>query len=434
MKALLLNPKAQYVLSRFAQAGSRAGVDLTVMLSRKPPDKHYLFSFENDVLEAVAELPAEADDAEAMAPQLGGFDAVVAGGEYSVIFGERLAARLGVFHNPLEPVDAYRDKHQMRRRFAEAGVRQPRLLARFASMDEVEAFDWASVQFPVIVKPLDLSSSFYVRRCEDAQGAKKVYRRIFKHSQSFAGVRFTAHGLLEELVLGPEYSAECVIERGRLRALFLTTKFLSAYPTCDEVGHLSGESFAGTPMEADVRRAVEGIVQAWQVESGVMHVEFKLSDGLVKVIEAACRIGGDMISTITDLQHGVSLEECLVRLRCRGDVDAALQRQRHEPDGWYHGIKYLFSENQALPLPADVEVLEHVRHGKEDGGHCGFVGLPDKSGDEYWAEANAVKFLAAAFYRTAEFHGTYQTFILESHFSSMIAQCHRCISYFTDKT
>jgi len=40
MKALLLNPKAQYVLSRFAQAGSRAGVDLTVMLSRKPPDKH----------------------------------------------------------------------------------------------------------------------------------------------------------------------------------------------------------------------------------------------------------------------------------------------------------------------------------------------------------------------------------------------------------
>src|SRR5205085_10318919 len=115
------------------------------------------------------------------------------------------------------------------------------------------------------------------------------------------------------------------------RALFLTSKFLSGYPTCDEVGHRSGEDCTDARMEAEVRRAVEGIVQAWQVTSGVLHGEFKVSDGVVKVIEAACRIGGDMISTITEMQHGVSLEECLVRLRCRGDVGEALRRQRPDP-------------------------------------------------------------------------------------------------------
>lgn len=371
MKLLLLKPKAGYVLSRFAEACSRAGVDMTVMMAPKPPTRHYLVSFTNDSLETIDELPVGADDADAMAPLLGRYDAVVPAGEYSVIFGERLAARLGVFHNPLATVESWRDKYLMRQRFADAGVPQPRLLARFASMEEVEAFDWASVKFPVIVKPIDLSSSFYVRLCDDADSAKKVYRRIFKHSQSFSGVAFSAQGLLEEVARGPEYSVECVIENRRIVATFLTTKFLSDYPSCDEVGHLSGETFADEAMATRVHAAVEGIVRAWQLTSAVMHVEFKWCDGEVKVIEAACRIGGDMISTITEMRHGVSLEECLVLLRCRGDVRAAFAR-RTQGDGHHYGIKYLFSDNIATPVDPAIEVLQTVRHAKEDTGPGGY--------------------------------------------------------------
>jgi biotin carboxylase len=259
-------------------------------------------------------------------------------------------------------------------------VPQPRLLARFASMDEVDAFDWSSVRFPVIVKPIDLSSSFYVRLCEDADAARKVYRRIFMHSQSFAGVAFSAQGLLEEVAYGPEYSVECVVQDGRVAALFLTTKFLSAYPSCDEVGHLTGETFADEHVEAEVRRAVEGIVRAWQVTAAVMHVEFKLCDGAVKVIEGACRIGGDMISTITEMKHGVSLEECLVLLRCGASAAPALARRHAVDDGWYYGIKYLFSETLSTPVGADIEVLESVRHAKEDSGPGGGFGVESRLG------------------------------------------------------
>lgn len=383
MNVLLLKPKALYVLTRFADACTRIGANLTIMMAPKPPLKHYLVSFRNDSLETIDELPVGADDPEAMAPlltALGRYDAVVPAGEYSVIFGERLSAKLGLFHNPLAQVESYRDKYLMRQRFAEAGVSQPRLLARFASMAEVEAFNWASVRFPVIVKPIDLSSSFYVRLCHDADSAKQVYRRIFLHSQSFAGVAFSAQGLMEEVAFGPEYSVECVVQERCIAAMFLTRKFLSAYPACDEVGHLSGEDYANDRMESDVRRAVEGIVRAWQLTSAVLHVEFKLCDGEVKVIEAACRIGGDMISTLTEMRHGVSLEECLVLLRCRADARPALQRQSTAGDGHYYGIKYLFSENLATPVGAGIEVLQKVRHAKEDGGPGGGFGVEQRLG------------------------------------------------------
>ncbi|WP_374562564.1 acetyl-CoA carboxylase biotin carboxylase subunit family protein [Ideonella sp.] len=372
MNILLLKPKALFVLTRFADACSRAGVDMTIMMAPRPPTKHYLVSFANDSLETIDELAVAGDDDEAMAPLLGRYDAVVAAGEYSVLLGERLSARLGLFHNPLGPIESYRDKYQMRQRFADAGVNQPKLLAKFSSMEEVEAFDWSSVRFPVIVKPIDLSSSFYVRLCDDADSAKKIYRRIFKHSQSFSGVAFSAQGLLEEVAMGPEYSIECVVDKRKLVAAFLTSKLLSAYPTCDEVGHISGEPWLSESMQAQAERAVEGIIRAWQLESAVLHVEFKWCDGEVKVIEAACRIGGDLISTITEKRHGVSLEECLVLLRCRGDVRSALARHTPEGDGYCYGVKFLFHENQATPLDPSIEVLERVRHAKEDTGAGGF--------------------------------------------------------------
>lgn len=380
MRVLLLNPKAAYVLSRFMAACSHAGVDLSVLMPAQPPLTYTLMSFRHDNLDGVETIDVAAGDVEAMARALPRFDAVVPSGEYSVVFGERLAARMGLFHNPLEQVPAYRDKHLMRQCFAEAGVPQPRVLARFADMAEVEAFDWPSVRFPVIVKPVDLSSSFYVRLCRDAASAKQVYRRIFMHSQSFAGMAFSAQGLLEEVAEGPEFSAECVVHDGKLAALFLTRKFLSDYPSCDEVGHLSGVPFESEAMRAQVHDAAARIVRAWHLTSGVMHMEFKWHDGQLRVIEAACRIGGDMISTLTEMRHGVALEECLVRLRAGLDLAPAFRHHKPEtgaPDAgpggsWQYGIKYLFSENLALPLDPAIELLESVRHTKTDSGPGGY--------------------------------------------------------------
>lgn len=372
MNVLLINPKAGYVLSRFIAACSAAGVDFSVLLASVSPTPYTLVSYRNDSLDGVRPLQAATDDIEALAAELPGFDAVVAGGEYSVILGERLAERLGLFHNPLAPIPAYRDKHLMRRCFAEAGVPQPQLLARFADMAAVNAFDWEGVHYPVIAKPVDLSSSFYVRLCHDAAEAKKVYRRIFMHSQSFSGTAFSAQGLLEEWAPGPEYSAECVVHEGCVVALFLTTKFLSPFPACDEVGHLAGAAFENDAMREQAHDAAARVARAWQLCSGVMHMEFKWHQGRLRVIEAACRIGGDMISTITEMQHGVSLEECLVRLRAGLDLRPALRRLRPETDGWFHAIQYLFSENLENPLDPRIEVLESVRNTRADSGPGGY--------------------------------------------------------------
>jgi biotin carboxylase len=361
MNVLLLMPRALYIMARFAEACRRQGIDLTIMTVPNPPTKRYLISFVNDTYQNTHEVSVESEDEEAMASWVKQFDAIIPSGEFSVVLAERLSERLGLFHNALERVASYRNKFLMRQAFAEHGVSQPNILARFASMEDVSAFSWAAVRFPVIVKPVDMSASLYVRLCNNADEAKRVYQRIFKHTQSFSGALFSAQGLLEEVALGPEYSVECVIQHQQIIALFQTTKFVSPYPTCDEVGHLSGEHFSGA-VKDQVGEVVRRIVHAWGVESAVLHIEYKISDGQVKVIEGACRIGGDMISELVELRYGVSLEECLVLLRCNRDVERAFNRYMPAGDGYYYAIKYFFSENVSMPPPTDVEVLREVRN------------------------------------------------------------------------
>lgn len=357
---LLLMPREGYILARFTRAIQNLGLDVTLAFDQPAEKSWLLVSLMNGEYGSVTRVPYPSDASQL--PELPfPVDAVIPTSEFSVQLCERLGAAAGVFHNPLDAVPAYRDKQQMRRLFFERGVHQPQVLARFDSLEEVDAFDWTRISFPVIVKPLDLTSSLYVKLCHSQAEARSVYRRIFKHVQSFGGVTFSGAGLLETYVPGPEFSAECVVSDGRLSHLFITTKFVSPLPACDEIGHLSGAPVSPTHWQAvqDVARKVIG---AWNVGRAVLHIEYKFVNGSAIVMEAGCRIGGDFIAELVELQHGICLEEELVamRLGTRANAIDALLPQPAATEH-FHGIRFLFASSR-VTTPADVEVLREVHY------------------------------------------------------------------------
>lgn len=357
MKVLLLFPMELYVISRFIEACRHFGGDLLVLMNPMPPQKTYLIKFENDSLQNIIETPPIHDDVEALLPHLEGVDAVVPAGEFSVSLADELAQRLNIFHNDVEISRYFRNKYEMRKIFTAHAVPQPKVLAKFETMEALDAFDWESVKFPVIIKPVDLSASLYVRLCDDAQSVRASARRIFMHRSSFTGLSFAAEAMIEEVAKGDEYSAECVVSDGKIVALFLTSKFLSPLPYRDEVGHLSGETLSEEVMSR-VREAADRIVSAWRLVGGVMHVEFKRDGDKITIIEAACRIGGDMISELTELRYGLSLERCLVLLRSGSTIASTTMPNRAAAGSErFYAIKYLFPRNVDLDVPSEVEII-----------------------------------------------------------------------------
>jgi biotin carboxylase len=243
------------------------------------------------------------------------------------------------------------------------------LIAQLDSLEAFRAFDWARATFPVIVKPVDMAMSLFVRKCNKPREIEQNLTEIFAFRRSrLTNYPFTAAGLIEECVDGPEYSLEALIEDGRLMRRFLTQKFVSPPPGCYEVGHISGS-------DLPVRHAAllddtcQRIAACWGMRHGVMHVEFKMTDTQVWIIEAAARPAGDHIPELVEACHGVSLEEAFMRLRAglpwRAQEASPPQKVSHasKPAArssyptWV-GIRFAFPERPAVPHVAQTAGLE----------------------------------------------------------------------------
>jgi len=285
--------------------------------------------------------------------------AVVPGGELAVPVADRIAAVLGLPHNPVDRLAVYRDKDAMRAAFAAHGVPQPTVYASFSSAQKATEFDWSGVRFPVIVKPVDGAASYFVTRCETSAEVLRVLPGVFGHRRSEAtGLPFRGSALVEEFVDGPEYGAHCIVSEGRVRKVFVVSKFLSEPPHFDEMAYMCAIGLPSS-VHAEIVSILQSVANAYQVRATVLHADFKLTDGPdsgPRIIEVGNRVAGDRISELVELRHGWNLEEVMVLSRVGVPYSAA-----HHPERAGHwaayGIKFFFDEEPPPSVPAGVTLI-----------------------------------------------------------------------------
>lgn len=352
MRILLLHPVSDWSLERVAEICAREGWLLTIATIESATIGEQV-----PTLHEWIKVPALTDEPRELLAQIGSrrFDAVVAGNEFAVVAADVLARELGLHHNDVDKIRASRNKPLMREAFARHAVPQPGVIARFASLEESRGFDWESVSFPVIVKPIDMAMSLFVRRCESRAEVEETMARMvdFKRSR-LTNYVFAPGALVEEFAQGPEFSIECVVQDGTVVAYCFTRKFVAPLPSCYEIAHLTGEDIPERH-RGDLLAACENIAAGWGLVRGVMHVEFKMTDEQLSVIEAGARPPGDHVPELVELQHGFSLEEAFLYSRLGLDWKAP-DRPHRDRDVW-HGIRFEFEERSVVPCPQSAEVL-----------------------------------------------------------------------------
>jgi biotin carboxylase len=349
MHVLLLHPVAAWSLDRVAAVCSRRGWPLTIVTIESSTVG------DTTPVHEWIRVPALSDSPEVLLAQIGDrtFGAVAAGNEFAVIAADVLARELGVAHNDVAGIRASRNKSLMRDMFARQDVPQPATIARLATPAESAGVDWPSVTFPVIVKPVDMAMSLFVRKCDSRDEVDETLTRMAAFTKSrLTNYEFTPGALVEEFVDGPEFSLECVVQDGRVVMHALTRKFVSALPACYEIAHLSGTEIPERHRDT-LLRAAERIAAGWGMPQGVMHVEVKMTDERLAVIEAAARPAGGHVPEIVELQHGVSLEEAYLLAR----AGLPWEGKPAQPAGVWHGIRFHFDERTVVPRPDSVEVV-----------------------------------------------------------------------------
>lgn len=163
--------------------------------------------------------------------------------------------------------------------------------------------------FPCIVKPVDSSAS---------RGVKKVsnFKELTEQYPISKGYSKNSDVIVEEFVGGKEYSVETLTQNNKTSVIQITEKLVLG----EELGyfvedtHIEPARLTSAEQEL-IKETIKKIADAMGVNNCPMHVELKIYRDKVYIIEIACRLGGDYItSDLVPLSTGTDMLDNLIRI------------------------------------------------------------------------------------------------------------------------
>lgn len=209
------------------------------------------------------------------------------------------------------------NKYLQRSYFLEHQINVPRfrLITFFDALTEVD-------YFPCIIKPVDSSASRGVKKVDTLQALQDQFAETLRNSKS-------GQIIVEEYIEGKEYSVETLSQHRKHHIIQITEKLT--------IGEDQGYFVEDTHIEParlseDVRRQVEcsvfEILDKLQVDNCPTHTELKINKKGIFVVEVACRLGGDYItSDLVPLSTGVDMLDNLIKLSLGVNIDVSSRKK-----------------------------------------------------------------------------------------------------------
>jgi biotin carboxylase len=164
-----------------------------------------------------------------------------------------------------------------------------------------------SVEFPVVVKPIDCGGSKGVRKATDPQELWLAAQEAFKVTRA-------ENILIEEFCEGDEVSADCFVQDGESHVLMLRKKHLQSSGFEAVLANYASVSPAEISPAArkQIHRATRKIVQGFGLRTTPLLIQFIVNGDDARVIEFAPRVGGGLNYRLVLLHAGVDLVDSTI--------------------------------------------------------------------------------------------------------------------------
>ncbi len=242
--------------------------------------------------------------------------AVMSTSEYFIATAAKLAEQFGLPGTHPGAVELCRDKYRLRQTLQDR-VEFP-VDCRLVTSELDIPNTVTQLNYPLVIKPRSGSGSCSVSLCQNLDDVKKAIADNREFVQQ-SGRHFADIGCLAEFyVSGQEYSVECF----HGKAVCLTRKHLGGAPYFVETGH--DVNFAiDTASYHNILTQVEAMLAAINLDWGPAHVEIKVSQSKVYLIEINPRLAGGMIPVLIRETLGVDLLQAWLTAALGGNPELA---------------------------------------------------------------------------------------------------------------
>jgi argininosuccinate lyase len=277
-----------------------------VMLVEKPERYSFLEQDSVSYMTCNTSSNAEIEDALQSLGREAPLSGIFSSSEYFVETAAAFAAKYGLPGENPSALGACRNKWVQRQHLQCAGLLTP----RFECINSVQQAMAAlkNISLPVIVKPVMGSGSVGVRLCYNADDVTEHVSDLLRRTANERGLPVSSDLLIEEYLVGPEYSVETLGEV----VLGITRKHVSPEPFFVELGH----DFP-TDLSPEVAEEIAGVARCGLRSVGLCwgpaHVEMRLTDNGPAIVEINPRLAGGFIPEIMRLAFGVDIIREIVK-------------------------------------------------------------------------------------------------------------------------
>jgi len=238
------------------------------------------------------------------------FQGIVAADDKAAEIVSQAASALGLPHNPPEAVHLTRWKHKARWHLKKAGLPVPdHWVTTLAALQKDQL---PAIEFPCVIKPLNLSASRGVIRCNNLAELAQAATRLSKIVKDLDEAEARETILIEKFIPGKEVALEAILQQGKLVPIAIFDK-----PEPLE-GPYFEETYYVTPsrleksVQQNVIQIIEQACRSYGLTTGPVHAEMRIDGTKGYILEIAARTIGGECAKLVEFASGQSLESLVI--------------------------------------------------------------------------------------------------------------------------
>lgn len=243
--------------------------------------------------------------------------------DFACLTAAYVAQELGLpGHDSYEKAVEIHHKDKYRALARKLGIVTPKAMKCSSEQDVQKACE--QMQFPVIVKPVDLTGGKGMTRCDEIGEAKNAFGKAMEATRE-------NYVVVEEFVTGTNHGFSAYIQDEKVIFYFVDNEQYYHNPYL-----VSGASTPGDVKAAAIKqlcRDSEKIASHLKLQDGILHIQFILrEDGTPVIIEVCRRAPGDLYIHFVQMATGLDYPTYIVA------AEAGLKMEKpvfHKPDGFY---------------------------------------------------------------------------------------------------
>ncbi len=318
-RLLLIAPHSSYRIAAYLHAAARLGIEVKIAAQ----GEHTLVNQSSHGIHINLQDPDAALETLLQVASGTPFDAILATDDHTVELAARVAASLGLTHNPASAAQLSRRKDLARARLKAAGLPVPE--HRRLDLDQPMTEQLNGFPFPLVVKPIALSASRGVIRCDNEQqliaAIQRIRSTILTDVESVEERRYL---LLERYLPGIEVAVEGLLNHGRFTPITVFDKPDPLVgPYFEETYYITPSRLAEPVQRAILQRVAQGCA-AYGLSHGPVHAELRWHNNEAWIVEIAARSIGGECARLLQMGSGQTLEEIIINQAIGGEfhIDA----------------------------------------------------------------------------------------------------------------